>query len=136
MPLKFIVTAVNENTLIVVTNKIKISTLIIFWYTQNGKNKNKRKILESIPKLTARTNLKTLFQGILALTDFGSFFFFPLLEKKKKNPASICYLISLEWKLQFSEIAFLTCEGHKNTKYFTLCVGKSQQLVLRVWWTL
>lgn len=75
MFLKFIVIAVNENVFIVLSNKIKISTLIIvdIHSMDNTKIKGK-KPLQTVPKQTARTHLKTLFHGILALTDFGYFF--------------------------------------------------------------
>lgn len=68
MLLKFIVIAGNENMFIAVTNEIKISTLIIVDTHSMGNTKRKEK-KKTIPKLTARTNLKTLFQGITLWLD-------------------------------------------------------------------
>lgn len=54
MPLKFIVIAVNENTFIVVTSKIKISALIIFLiyieWTKQKEKKNPANIPETNSK--------------------------------------------------------------------------------------
>lgn len=83
MLLKFIVIAVNENVFIVLTNKIKISTLIIVDIHSMDNTKIKGKNLQTVPKQTARTHLKTLFHGILALTDFG--YFFKEKERRRKE---------------------------------------------------
>lgn len=55
---------------ITVTNEIKISTLIIVDTHSMGNTKRKENLKKKkIPKLTARTNLKTLFQGITLWLD-------------------------------------------------------------------